>query len=269
MRKFLYFISTALLLALSSCSDGGSDTTGTCSALGLSDKAPTENVAKIANGTACAEYDKSAVVALIRTNPDGSEGLCTGTLITPTQVITAAHCLSGAVAVDIVYGVSSDKYRLMTESTWTIDPNYQVLNTGRLLNDVGIVNLSSAINMASFPILVNVAPQAGQKVTISGFGVTSGSAKDIGTLRTGAMTISGVDSGTIQAIYAAETSNTCFGDSGGPLLLQSKGQHMLIGTTSYGNSQTCAVGEQSVFMNLQSPSIQTFLRSAAPGARYN
>jgi secreted trypsin-like serine protease len=82
------------------------------------------------------------------------------------------------------------------------------------------------------------------------------------------MTIAGVDAGKIYAYFDASSSNTCSGDSGGPMLLQVGGQQAIVGTTSYGSSVNCAVGELSGFSNLQSPSTQSFIRSVAPDARY-
>ena len=83
------------------------------------------------------------------------------------------------------------------------------------------------------------------------------------------MTLSGVDSNSIFASYDAGLSNVCSGDSGGPLLFQVGNQQSIIGTTSYGTRADCSVGEISVFMNLQSPSAQSFIRRVAPDARFN
>ena len=107
----------------------------------------------------------------------------------------------------------------------------------------------------------------GQKAVVFGYG-TTGAAEDYGQLRSGVMKVAAVDAGRIFANYESGTSNVCSGDSGGPLLLQIGNQLTIGGTTSYGDSVSCSVGEQSVFMNLQSPTIQTFLRSVAPDASY-
>ena len=106
-------------------------------------------------------------------------------------------------------------------------------------------------------------------MSIFGYGAVSGGAEIDGKLRAGAMTIGGVDANKIYAYFDAGSSNTCSGDSGGPMLLQVGGQQTIVGTTSYGSSLNCAVGELSGFTNLQAPSTQSFIRSVAPDARFN
>ena len=276
-RTLLLSLSLVCLSLLAACSgDSSSDSTNTCSVLGLgtssASASPTSpavtNVERIANGTPCSDLNKSPIVVVIKNYPNGSAGLCSGTLVAPSKVLTAAHCLDGASSIDIYYGATTDKFAFTSSSGWNIDPNYKTLANGSKLNDVGIVHTNKVINLPSMPILVSSVPQAGQRVAIFGFGVTTGGVEDYGLLRSGAMTIAGVDAEHIYANYESSGSNVCSGDSGGPMLLQVGNQQTVAGTTSYGSSTTCAVGEQSVFMNLQSASIQNFLRSVAPDARY-
>lgn len=275
-RKPLLITSLICLSLLISCSSDSSDSTNTCSALGLgtsstaasSTSPAVTNVERIANGTACSDLNKSPIMVVIKTYPDGSAGLCSGTLVAPSKVLTAAHCLDGASSIDIYYGATTDKFAFASASSWNMDPNYKTLDNGSKLNDVGIVHLNKTLNLPSMPILVSSAPHTGQRVAIFGFGVTAGGVEDYGLLRAGAMTIAGIDNERIYANYESSSSDVCSGDSGGPMVLQVGNQQTVAGITSYGSSATCALGEQSVFMNLQSPSIQNFLRSVAPDARY-
>lgn len=261
----IFVVISSLLLA--SCgSDSEVDNAGKCNALELSDATA---AAKIANGTPCAGLNKSPVVVVLKTSPDGRIGLCSGTMLSPNKVLTAAHCLEGASSIDILFGTSTEKFAFVTASSWDIHPAFTRNANGTLVNDVGIVHSPTSLPVPSLPILSSSPPQIGNKVSIFGYGVTSGSADDYGKLRAGAMTIGGVDGSNIYANYEASSSNVCSGDSGGPMLLQVGGQQTIAGTTSYGNSVNCSVGEVAVFMNLQSPSIQSFIRSVAPDARYN
>jgi secreted trypsin-like serine protease len=276
-RPLFLAASLVCLSLLASCGgDSGSGSSNTCSALGLGTSSaaasPTSpaatNAERIANGTPCTDLNKSPVVVVIKNYPDGSAGLCSGTLVTPSKVLTAAHCLAGAASVDVYYGATTDKFAFASSSGWSIAPNYTTLSNGAKINDVGIININKTLSLPSMPILVSSAPQAGQKVAIFGFGVTAGGIEDYGVLRAGAMTIAGIDNERIYANYESGSSDVCSGDSGGPMVLQVGNQQTVVGTTSYGTSASCAVGEQSVFMNLQSPNIQNFLRSVAPDARY-
>lgn len=264
MLKFLVLIC-ALLLA--SCgSDGSNDNTGKCSALELTDGIAT---AKIANGTPCAGLTKSPVVVILKNMPDGGTGLCSGTMLSPNKVLTAAHCLKGAESIDILFGTATDKFAYVTASSWDIHPSFTRNPNGTLVNDVGIVHAPVSLPVPNLPILASGAPQIGNRVSIFGYGITAGAANDYGQLHAGSMIIAGVDSNNIYANYEASSSNVCSGDSGGPLLMQIGIQQVIVGTTSYGNSANCLVGETSVFMNLQAPEIQSFIRSVAPDARYN
>jgi secreted trypsin-like serine protease len=206
------------------------------------------------------------VVVILKNTPDGKTGACTGTMLSPNKVLTAAHCLDGASSIEILFGTTTDKFAFVNASSWNIHPSFSRVG---FVNDIGIVHSPVSLPVPNLPILVSTAPKIGDKVSIFGYGTTSGSAEIDGKLRAGAMTIGGVDSGKIYAYFDASSSNTCSGDSGGPMLLQVGGQQTIVGTTSYGSSLNCAVGELSGFSNLQSPSTQNFIRSIAPDARFN
>jgi secreted trypsin-like serine protease len=188
-------------------------------------------------------------------------------MISPTKVLTAAHCLENAANIDVILGVTANKQAYITSYSWQIHPNFTRDANGILGNDVGVINVSVPLPLPSVPVLTSAVPQAGQKAVVFGYG-TTGSAEDYGQLRSGVMKIAAVDTDRIFANYESGTSNVCSGDSGGPLLIQIGNQLTIGGTTSYGDSRLCEVGERSVFMNLQSPSIQSFLRSAAPDAKF-
>lgn len=266
MNTFLKLMSIAATALLVSCGSdgGGTESIDQCGALGL--KAATVT-AKIANGTDCTDLNKSPVVMVIKNNADGSAGVCSGTMISANKVLTAAHCLENAASIDVLLGISATKLAYVTSFSWQIHPNFARAANGILSNDVGVINTPIALPLPTVPILSSSAAQVGQKAVIFGYG-TTGSAEDYGQLRSGVMKVAAVDAGRIFADYESGTSNVCSGDSGGPLLLQMGNQLTIGGTTSYGDSVVCAVGERSVFMNLQSPSIQSFLRSVAPDASF-
>ena len=115
MHSLLKLLGVASIALLVSCGGDDEDLAGQCSAIGLTEKTSTEIVPKITSGRVCTDVNKSPVLAILKNMPDGTSGLCTGTLITSTQVLTAAHCLSGAASIDVIYGIAAEQYaRLRT-----------------------------------------------------------------------------------------------------------------------------------------------------------
>lgn len=260
----------ALLLAigLSACGGGSGDTaaastsaTNTCANAGLTSKAL--DLAKIRNGTECGVTNASPFVMLWVTTADGRRGLCTGTMITTHTVLTAGHCLSDRVAVDVAYGAPGGGFLVQRASSWAAHPGYSY-SENQLINDVGVVYLPTPAAIATLPIYVSVTPKPGDLTSIYGFGITGVNPNDSGTLRSGSTVISNVQDQKILSYFDGTRSNTCSGDSGGPMVLQLG----VIGVTSSGTTDNCQAGDWSAYTKLQNASIQSFLRSAAPDARF-
>lgn len=263
MLKKSLFLS--LFLLLTACGGGGGSdsnplSTNACGVLGLN--------ARIINGTECSNPGAAPVVRVVLEIDSFSSSFCSGTFITPNKVITAAHCFVERPRNTFIFVgdtlSNSDRYRA---SSVAIHPNLASGNN-TLIRDIAIVTLSQNVNTPTLPILVRSAPSTGDIGSIYGYGADRTGESDFNELFSGQMRISEVTVSNIRADFNDEGSNTCIGDSGGPIVISIDGRATIAGLTSTGIRSDCLEGDQSYFTNIQDPDVLSFIQSNAPGAEY-
>ena len=176
------------------------------------------------------------VVALV----EQGRVFCSGTLVAPRVVVTAAHCLGVATRPSVFFGTS---LTLGGDARETVDarphPDY---DPNSLANDIAVLMLAdpAPASASSWPLLDQPFESGfvGQELRLVGFGRGLAPTASVGTKRQGASHISDYDPSTFG--FGPDPSQTCVGDSGGPAFLTIDGIEYLAGVTSSGDA-ACSV----------------------------
>jgi MYXO-CTERM domain-containing protein len=170
----------------------------------------------------------------------GGSEFCSGTVIAPRAVLTAAHCIAltgyPAASILVFFGTTvGGEGTLMRATDAVFHPDFAETDTD-IYNDVAVVMLEqdAPVKPAAWQ-RTPLEDISGQTVTFVGYGVTDGRTQTGSGTR---LTVDGVvdsineDPGYVE--FAASGTGTCQGDSGGPTFLDRGGVPTVVAVTSIG-----------------------------------
>lgn len=173
------------------------------------------HTAAVVGGTV--DVGDEAVVALShrsRACGEAPQASCTGTLIAPRAVLTAAHCVAteSPASLVVISGSRVDAGQRVEIESIAIHPDYDGLAA-----DLAVIELAAPLPQP--PVAVRSAPldasAIGMQARVVGFGLDDGGMT--GTKREGLARISEVTATTV--VLAPDPALPCSGDSGGPILI--------------------------------------------------
>lgn len=219
-----------------------------CTALILSSALISPSHAITGSRSAASEAAARTVVTVI-----GSRGnVCSGSLIAPTIVLTAGHCIVPNTSYRVI-DYTTQPPRLLSAQKIATHPQYnaQAIAAHRATADVALLQLPSPVpnkapGMLGAPRLPIVT---GAPFTVIGIGATaSDSDVGVGTARAAGLVVTGKP-GTLQVrLVDPLTDNkragvgACTGDSGAPVFETQNGANVIVGVVSWSTAANNAAG---------------------------
>jgi len=211
----------------------------------------------------------AAAGALLRVSESRLDSSCSGTLIGCRTFLTAAHCVCPG---DRFCSVEPSSYRVFLQHAGIFAVEKVVVHPAYsfgIQSDIAVVTLAGPVEGIQ-PASINTVglPPTGTSGQIVGFGVSHASADDSGIKRRGTVKTSSCAGSPLLIPEPAhlcwsfasplgtpgDNSNTCAGDSGGPLFVDLGAGPVLAGVASGGTNSNCLPLDVSfdtnVFLNL-------------------
>lgn len=204
---------------------------------------------------------------------DGEQS-CTGTLISPHVVLTAAHCIVEDVddATELVVFTGSDEFDLAGGElhevvTGSIHPTYLTDPIEDQVGDMALLILAepSTIEPMRYNRQLLVDSMIGTPVQMVGYGDTTVEEPTSGGGRRRQATSPLVDFDEDWVLAGTRTRAQCYGDSGGPVLMELDGIEQVIGINSWQENDDCNEVNYNTRVDLLSEWIDGHVETYDPG----
>lgn len=208
-------------------------------------------------------------VGLLILTRAGGNAVCGASIISPSWVLSAAHCTVPAVHVTMRFGSIQFQSGGVSQLTRRIE-NHPNFNPRNLNNDISLLHVPSALSFNNALNAVRLPRRAqqtetfdGRTSTVSGWGAIANNGPAQSLLRwTNVRIIANSEcqrtfgSGSVVphvvcSLGTTRNQGVCGGDSGGPLVVNEGGVYTQIGVVAFGAAPLlggCTAGRPSGYM---------------------
>jgi secreted trypsin-like serine protease len=170
--------------------------------------------------------------------------MCTGVVIAPDLVLTAAHCLIHGGRVFVVSLDPSLSPRRHNVSAMAVHPSFVAQRSPRTQpgTDLAMIRLAKPLPADMTPVRMGGGMWTGESLAVAGFGVGREGAAATARILRAADLVGGGDAGAPNGVVIAFDARTeartsgagaCRGDSGGPVLRGAATSTDLVGIVSW------------------------------------